>query len=228
MKSTNHLQVLDIIGFAVFALIILAVKFKAETILCRDVGYTHVLHGVEFSPRQRTLNMNNDVLWSLLNINDSNIVSKTRTTKMSTGRFLQVFLIKCLLLSGDIHCNPGPIRNRCGVDTCGKPVKCNQRRLNCSSCLLWFHVKCLNLSDEEYQVKSNIYWNCDSCNLPAPSIYPCGAWDCGVLVKDDNRGIQCDICDLWYHAECIDMTTDEYNFLSQSEVGWNCTSCSLP
>ena len=45
-----------------------------------------------------------------------------------------------LLLAGDVELNPGPVRFPCTV--CQKPVKCNQRGIQCSICDNWTHAKC--------------------------------------------------------------------------------------
>ena len=69
-----------------------------------------------------------------------------------------------LLLSGDIETNPGPVRYPCTM--CGKPVKSNQRGIECSRCEKWTHAKCCGVSPEEYlrlgECEDEL-WYCPSC-----------------------------------------------------------------
>jgi len=70
-----------------------------------------------------------------------------------------------LLLSGDVELNPGPVyRFPCTV--CSKPVKNNQRGVQCDRCDLWTHASCGGVgSREEYDQLSmdNTEWLCPSC-----------------------------------------------------------------
>ena len=82
-----------------------------------------------------------------------------------------------LLLSGDVALNPGPgagpriWKYPCG--TCQKPVKSNQRGLQCDSCGLWSHLNCLpdaiHVTLHEYDKLSSVdeNWYCYRCQLPA-------------------------------------------------------------
>ena len=47
-----------------------------------------------------------------------------------------------------------------------------------------------------------------------------------IPVKRNQKGIQCDMCDVWYHARCCIMNDHIYNSLANSI--WICTSCGLP
>ena len=50
---------------------------------------------------------------------------------------------------------------------------------------------------------------------PGPQFkYPCG--NCGKLVKANQRGIQCDSCNLWYHIHCMQMCSEVYQGLEHS------------
>ena len=62
---------------------------------------------------------------------------------------------------------------------------------------------------------------------PGPQYkYPCG--DCAKPVKCNQKGIQCDMCDIWYHARCCVMNDHIYDFLANSSCIWICTSFGLP
>jgi hypothetical protein len=64
----------------------------------------------------------------------------------------QNFLILTMLLSGDIHYNPGPVKHPC--TDCNKPVKSNQKAIQCNFCDLWTHLKCTKLTVSEYNLMS--------------------------------------------------------------------------
>ena len=89
------------------------------------------------------------------------------------------YFIYILLLSGDIAPNPGPRprtvnwRHPCG--SCKKPVRSNQRGLQCDGCDTWTHLKCLPecmaISVQEYDLLGNSSsdWYCFNCLLPTLS-----------------------------------------------------------
>jgi len=81
----------------------------------------------------------------------------------------QYFLILTILLSGDIHYNPGPVKHPC--TDCNKPVKSNQKAIQCDFCDLWIHLKCTKLTVSEYNLmsKSNDYFYCDCCEERLPN-----------------------------------------------------------
>ncbi|PFX13965.1 putative RNA-directed DNA polymerase from transposon X-element [Stylophora pistillata] len=56
--------------------------------------------------------------------------------------------------------------------------------------------------------------------------FPCGS--CNILVKKNQRGIQCDLCDLWYHTKCCAIGDDSYCILANSSCSWLCVSCGFP
>ena len=49
-------------------------------------------------------------------------------------------------------------------------------------------------------------------------------------VKSNQKGIQCDHCDLWYHTKCCSIGDEMYNILANSSCVWLCplVSCGLP
>ena len=88
---------------------------------------------------------------------DSNRHTKSLTTKI---------FISLLFLCGDIQLNPGPCKFPCGI--CGKPVKVNQKGIQCDFCDIWHHKKCLNMDNIIYEALANTscVWECCSCGLP--------------------------------------------------------------
>ena len=60
----------------------------------------------------------------------------------------------------------------------------------------------------------------------APPKYQCGV--CDKNVSWNARATQCDCCDIWFHAKCIDMGIDSYQHLCNNSVSWICHQCGLP
>ena len=83
----------------------------------------------------------------------------------------QYFLILTILLSGDIHYNPGPVKHPC--TDCNKPVKSNQKAIQCDFCDLWIHLKCTKLTVSEYNLmsKSNDCFYCECCEDRLPNFF---------------------------------------------------------
>src|SRR5260221_11689392 len=48
----------------------------------------------------------------------------------------------------------------------------------------------------------------------------CGVCAKAVLGKD--HGLQCEICEIWFHAKCQNMTEDTYRVLNQESIHWFC------
>ena len=55
-----------------------------------------------------------------------------------------------------------------------------------------------------------------------PPKYPCG--ECHKAVRW-GRSIACDRCDQWFHKECLDMKT--VNFEANKELSWSCCNCAF-
>ena len=81
----------------------------------------------------------------------------------STGRLPFLLCSILLLTAGDIEINPGPVKYPCG--RCCKAVKSNQRGIFCEVCYQWFHTRCINMSNPEYQrlSLSDEGWCCHDC-----------------------------------------------------------------
>ena len=58
---------------------------------------------------------------------------------------------------------------------------------------------------------------------PGPVRFACGI--CNRAVKSNQRGLCCDQCDRWFHAECANISCDEYTRLSNSSESWVCAAC---
>ena len=54
--------------------------------------------------------------------------------------------------------------------------------------------------------------------------FPCGV--CGKSVNNNQKAIQCDICNFWVHIKCNGLNNDDYVLLQNSPDKWFCTKCS--
>jgi hypothetical protein len=51
--------------------------------------------------------------------------------------------------------------------------------------------------------------------------------ECNKVVGDKDNGVQCEICEGWFHCKCQDMPVETYNILSEDEnIHWFCNSCN--
>lgn len=53
---------------------------------------------------------------------------------------------------------------------------------------------------------------------------------CKSKVLEDENGVECDVCQFWYHQICQDISEVQYKALSEataSGIGWTCKSCRL-
>lgn len=78
-----------------------------------------------------------------------------------------------LIVSGDIELNLGPPKTKSEVrdvnyprQICEQSVKCNQKGVACDSCELWYHTKCMGISDTMYYSFNNVSWHCNNCGKP--------------------------------------------------------------
>ncbi|XP_072014916.1 uncharacterized protein [Amphiura filiformis] len=71
------------------------------------------------------------------------------------------------MLSGDIHCNPGPNIPKCMV--CENYIQDHHQTLQCQECGKWAHTNCEGdggpLNDKVTNAKF-VYWECPQCMLP--------------------------------------------------------------
>lgn len=51
--------------------------------------------------------------------------------------------------------------------------------------------------------------------------------DCSRVVSETDAGIQCEVCEDWYHPKCQKVNDDVYKFLGQNAgVHWYCNGCN--
>ena len=85
---------------------------------------------------------------------------------LGSRRPVSLLLSLLLLSSGDVELNPGPARNwkyPCGV--CSKPVRSDQKGVQCDLCSTWLHARCIGLSLQDYfeLQSSDDAWSCSRC-----------------------------------------------------------------
>ncbi|KAG7165863.1 putative PHD-finger-containing protein 5, partial [Homarus americanus] len=55
----------------------------------------------------------------------------------------------------------------------------------------------------------------------------CG--ECGLTVKDSDKAVSCDVCEVWFHIECEKLPEEVYNFMQDEEAEgvlmWYCSHC---
>lgn len=62
---------------------------------------------------------------------------------------------------------------------------------------------------------------------PGPPRDPCCV--CLKGCRKNQKAIQCDECQGWFHAKCISMPSSEYNLHALSnDSNWSCNSCLFP
>ena len=73
-----------------------------------------------------------------------------------------------LLISGDIHPNPGPI-DPCSV--CSRRVTWGNRSVQCTNCSLWVHLSCSGLSPADFRkISLGDSWTCPMCPSSSQSL----------------------------------------------------------
>lgn len=51
--------------------------------------------------------------------------------------------------------------------------------------------------------------------------------ECDKSVLDKDNGLQCEICEHWFHAKCQNITDDAYKLLGQFDaIHWFCSGCN--
>ena len=49
--------------------------------------------------------------------------------------------------------------------------------------------------------------------------------ECTKVVRENARGIQCDVCLKWFHLKCTVLSIKEYNYFSKTGDLWICLYC---
>ena len=112
-----------------------------------------------------------DLAWianqPLLSIASSRIDKICNVKKSNQNRQFSTFFLLAILLSGDIHQNPGPSKFPC--TSCDKSVKHTDKALMCDNCENWCHIYCDEITPEKYsayQENDTLSYECNLCRLP--------------------------------------------------------------
>lgn len=114
----------------------------------------HYPHSIRFAPPQLSLRAG-DLLLSNFSNRSHLLLKFSRVSKS---------VLFVVLLAGDIELNPGPKwKFPCG--SCAGPVRSNQKGIFCDVCGMWFHTRCIGLSNDEYSSlqASPDAWACRRC-----------------------------------------------------------------
>ena len=95
--------------------------------------------------------------------------------------------------------------------------KCRIDAERCKNSVL-FHFLCTFLLLQAGDLETN--------PGPRPLKYPCQV--CHLACKWGQQAVRCDTCYLWYHKDCMLMTTEEYDNLNRTEASWICWACGTP
>ena len=49
---------------------------------------------------------------------------------------------------------------------------------------------------------------------------------CDKIVEADHDTFYCELCCLWCHIKCLNITTDQFKAISNVPIPWFCKSCS--
>jgi hypothetical protein len=91
---------------------------------------------------------------------------KTKTYRKAVKDPTMFCFILLVLVSGDVAENPAPVKNPCGK--CERPVRSNQRGIQCEDRMFGHHIKCIGMNVGEYNSLSisTDSWLCKNCILP--------------------------------------------------------------
>ena len=49
---------------------------------------------------------------------------------------------------------------------------------------------------------------------------------CGLMVKDQDLGLQCELCEGWWHANCEGISEEGFKVLQLDNTHWYCLACN--
>jgi hypothetical protein len=77
-------------------------------------------------------------------------ITTIQTSTIDMKNTTKYCFILQIMMSGDVHYNPGPIWYPC--TKCKQPVKSNQKALQCDFCDHWTHLRCTTITVKEYHI----------------------------------------------------------------------------
>ena len=145
-------------NFAYQAKIILLLLFVFQF---NTIIQSHNKHEMLFHSHYKTL----QICLTRVDLRDyfyAEICLRPNYFKFVSPRYMILML---LLISGNIHPNPGPrsIRHTCPL--CSKNASVKERIICCSASDSWYHVACLNISSPQGEPNGNsAVWICNHCS----------------------------------------------------------------
>ena len=55
------------------------------------------------------------------------------------------------------------------------------------------------------------------------SKFPCRI--CAKSIRDKDKAVQCDLCELWIHIKCKNLNYLDYRYLQNCDESWYCIEC---
>jgi len=80
-----------------------------------------------------------------------------------------VLLYLCMLLLQESFApepNPSPRTPKFPCAVCNRAVRWSIPGVQCDSCDMWYHTKCMGMCEEVYQGLHNVSWECVNCGIP--------------------------------------------------------------
>ena len=114
----------------------------------------------------------------------------------------RLFILALLLISGNVHPNPGPISNhphsRYPCSICHFDV--GRDSLQCSACLKWVHFLYSSLTRADFRTicaaGSAVGWRCPACHLQSKTGSSTTAWLISITSTSGPPRYPCSMCSL--------------------------------
>ena len=105
--------------------------------------------------------------------------------------------------------------------SCKIDVKNKSNSICCDKCNKWFHLKCTNLRQSEFEIyciDNSFEWICENCSNDCCN-------KCEIIFRKHNNAISCDSCEGWFHLKCSGLSKELFKKLAVSDDDWYCTPC---
>ena len=111
------------------------------------------------------------------------------------------------------------IVTKCGG--CQKIIPPHLRTIVCSTCNIFFHVKCCDINKKEFLriIANGDDWNCKNCRPPSRNKIKC--FGCKKTIAQNRIPITCTKCKNVHHASCERISVEFY----LKSKDWICNKC---
>ena len=108
----------------------------------------------------------------------------------------------------------------CG--SCNTFLHTHLRKINCSKCSLYYHVKCSIPLKQWHNIKEKgDVWLCKNCTLNVRKIDIVKCSTCRSTIPKHKIEIKCTICNKFYHSKCAQLKIKTFQTLDS----WVCNIC---